>query len=205
MSEIIFNHVFNALKKESQDIITAGIISVQETIASIPDYNKIRSGQHNEYFKKHIFEFSDNNVLISFEDPGLTNFVVCFYISSEINKKERFNFQIQRNILNHYWPYSVNIKQHLKDGNKQIRNIDHKHIISNPYDFLSKEGFNLIVELIKNKNSQEEMLDLLSLNLDININNPHFKAFFNALVKPVTHDEIVLDPSKKVLLKKNFK
>lgn len=205
MSEIIFNHVFTSLKKESQDIITAGIISVQETIASIPDYNKLKNGEHIEYFKKHVFEFSDNNVLISFEDPGRTNFVVCFYISSEINKNERFNFQIQRNILNHYWPYSVNIKQHLKDGNKQIRSIDHKHIISNPYDFLSKEGFNLIIELIKNKNSKEEILDLLNLNLDINVNNPHFKAFFNGLVNPVTQEELALDASKKITLKKSFR
>lgn len=205
MSEIIFNHVFNSLKKESQEIITAGIISVQETKASIPDYDKIKSGKHNDYFKKHIFEFSDNNVLISFEDPGLTNFVVAFYIRSEINNEESFNLKIQRNILNRYYPYYVDIKQDLKGGQQQIRRIDSKNVISNPYDFLSIEGFNLIVELIKNKNSQEEILDLLSLNLDININNPHFKAFFNALVNPVTHDEIVLDPSKKVLLKKNFR
>lgn len=205
MSEIIFNHVFNALKKESQDIITAGIISVQETIASIPDYNKIKNGEHIEYFKKHVFEFSDNNVLISFEDPGLTNFVVAFYIRSEINNEESFNLKVQRNILNRYHPYYVDIKQDLKGGQQQIRRIDSKNVISNPYDFLSIEGVHLIMEFIKNKNSKEEILDFLSLTYDMNVNNTHFKAFLNSLVNPVTHDEVVLDSSKKVLLKKNFR
>lgn len=193
MSELLYNNLFKNLPQETQNIISEKIKLFNETKNNQPAYYELTPQECRQWqntFKEHEFKFNYNNILVSLEDHGLGNFRVSFYLEASIDDTKFFYFQISKELLNQYYPYSTNITifdSSSNEGKKslQIRDINAKNILSNPYDFLSINAFNFIIDGIKNSLPENEIIDLLKLNFDLDTNNIYFKTFFNILNNPI--------------------